>query len=112
MSLLSYHTTSTKERRDSPFNLLCDQCKDDFPPGEAWTWTEKCCEDVEKGTTVRKSSTRNLIDSAKRGCHLCSVILGAFYETFFAGTNGENFGFDEGIPYISYKLCRTFLAGH
>ena len=115
MSLLSYHTTSTKERRDSPFNLLCDQCKDDFPPGEAWTWTEKCCEDVEKGTTVRKSSTRNLIDSAKRGCHLCSVILGAFYETFFAGTNGENFGFDEGIyqlqalPDISGWTLALFL---
>jgi hypothetical protein len=115
MSLLSYHTTSTKERRDSPFNLLCDQCKDDFPPGEAWTWTEMCCEDVEKGTTVRKSSTRNLIDSAKRGCHLCSVILGAFYETFFAGTNGENFGFDEGIyqlqalPDISGWTLALFL---
>jgi hypothetical protein len=46
---------------------------------------------------VRTSSTWKLIDSAKGGCHLYSVILGAFYKTFFAGTNGENFGFDEGI---------------
>ena len=45
---------------------------------------------------MRISSTRKLIDSAKGGCHLCVLILGAFYETFCAGTDGKIFGFDEG----------------
>lgn len=115
MSLLSYHTTSTTECRDSPFNTLCDQCKDDFPPGEPWTWTEKCCEDVEGVTTVRTSSTRQLINAAKGGCHLCNVMLRAFHETFFAGSKGENFGFDKGIyqlralPDISGWTLALFL---
>jgi hypothetical protein len=37
-----------------------------------------------------------LIDSANRGCHLCILILQAFRETFFAGTDGKIVGFDEG----------------
>jgi hypothetical protein len=104
MSLLSHHTGCAKARRDSPSNLLCGQCKDDFPIGEAWVWTERCLEDIEKGTIVRISSTRRLIDSAKDGCHLCSVILGAFCETFFAGADGKNFGFNEGIYQLQALL--------
>jgi hypothetical protein len=96
MSLPSYYTASTKEPRDPPFNKLCDQCREDFPPGQTWTWTRKCCEDIQNGTTVRISSTRKLIDSAKGGCHLCILILGAFHETFFARIDGKIYGFDEG----------------
>ena len=96
MSLPSYYTASTKERRDPPFNILCDQCKKTFPPGQTWSWTRECCKDIEKGTTVRISSTRKLIDSAKGGCHLCILILGALHETFFACTDSRIFGFDEG----------------
>ena len=96
MSLPSYYIASTKEPRDPPFNNLCDQCKKDFPPGQTWTWTRKCREDIETGTTVKISSTRKLIDSANHGCHLCILILQAFRETFFAGTDGKIDGFDEG----------------
>jgi hypothetical protein len=70
------HSSETEEQVPT-FNLLCYHCKTDFPPTEAWNWTEASFQNIEDGVTLRRSNIKQLKDSVKGSCHLCNVILEA-----------------------------------
>ena len=83
--------SSETEEQVPNFNLLCDHCKTNFPPAEAWTWTEASFQNIEDGVTLRRSNIKQLEDSVKGGCHLCNVLLEAITssEKDVAGIRGS-----------------------
>jgi len=85
--------SSEPEERVPTFNLLCQDCKANFPSAEAWTWVEASSKNVADGVTLRRSNIKQLRNSVTGGCHLCNVLLEAITpaERDVAGLGGGSF---------------------
>jgi hypothetical protein len=55
-------------------NTLYRLCSTDFPPADVWTWIESSRRNLDD-IILRSSNIKQLKDSSKAGCHLCSILL-------------------------------------